>query len=41
LIVALGDYIRLMREYGNMHGGRGWAWIEVLKKEIAKAQSGA
>lgn len=38
LVIALGDYIRLMKEYRNLHGGTQWSWIEVLKEELDKVR---
>lgn len=34
LCVALGDYIRLMREHGNIKGDISWEWIETFKKQL-------
>ncbi len=34
LIVALGDYLRLVKKHGNYQGGNGWPWIEMLKTRL-------
>lgn len=38
MTVALADYIRLMKDHGNLNGGRDWPWIVELKNKLDVAR---